>query len=180
MTRVLLGLILGLLAACSSGEATPPAEVAPAPVVPAPPPDAIPTLEIVPPDPLPHTLNTELEQALRKTGAVIHHIEGTVTVIEDDLPPRTVTRQRAVGIAATVASMLVDPVRDQPRCFRRGSAVVCSQISRGPMNVRGSDHRPVFLVYCRNATWRLITILVGFNGTAARDVLQDPQQSACP
>ncbi|HEY5935036.1 MAG TPA: hypothetical protein VIU61_10385 [Kofleriaceae bacterium] len=181
MTRVLIS----LLAACGSGEATPPAEVAPAsaPVLPASPEDAMPIqipIEPTPEDPSPNGLNSELEKALRTTGAVIQHIEGHVTVIEDDLPARTVSRQRASGIAAIVARLLVDPVREPPRCFRRGTAVVCSQIRRGSMTVPGSDHRPIFLIYCHGTSWRLTLIMLGFSGVAARDVFRDPQQSACP
>jgi len=125
----------------------------------------------------PHELNNELEKQLRTTGALLHHVVGHVTVLEDDHPIVQLSRQRAIPVVATVSHMLVDPLRDLPRCFSRGSGVMCSQSWRGNP---AADRRILFLLYCRSDSWRLHTMIIGFSGFRARELLRDSEQSACP
>jgi hypothetical protein len=135
---------------------------------------------VIIPDPIarsPHQLNTELEKQLRATGAVHHHVVGHVTVLEDDKPLLQLSRQRAMPVVATVSHLLLDPLRDVPRCFSRGLGVLCSQSWRGNP---AADRRILFLMYCRTDSWRLHTIMIGFSGSRARELLRDGEQGACP
>ena len=174
MTRALLA----FLTACSTGASNPEpvATVSDAHVIDAAP-DVAPDAALPDATVSPHQGNTLLEQQLRKTGAVIQHIVGHVTVLEDDKPIVQLSRQRAMPQVATVSQLLLDPRRDLPRCFSRGFGVMCSQSSRGNPE---ADRRILFLLYCHTDSWRLHTIMIGFSGFRARELLRDSDQSACP